>query len=264
MTPIIDISYVLLELGLGEAATEVERALAQACLLKASAAVRRYLRYDPTYAERTEYYPPHDVSQSGRSSVWEVSDTQAFERHLSEASTNILQLRHLPVRVISHLYIDHDGRAGAKAGAFAAETEQTEGVDFWPNYDTIDSDGAKVCKDGMLKSHGRWPSETGSVKIVYYAGYKTAELHGEDTVLDAFSIHEVVSDESVRRFLKIKQRQKKTLAGWAGPLASETLGDYSYSTNTALLDKIVSGGDIAAENMMRLEEFQNYGLMLGG
>jgi len=44
MPKIADISEVLLELGLGEAATDEERALAQASLQKAEGAVLRYFR----------------------------------------------------------------------------------------------------------------------------------------------------------------------------------------------------------------------------
>lgn len=264
MNRIVDISAILLELGLGETATDVERALAQACLRKAEAAVRRHLQYDPVYASRTEFYPTMDLNQAGRETIWDVNSTHAYARQISEAATEELQVRHIPIRQITDLFIDYDARAGAKAGAFAAETEKVEGVDFWPNYDTVDSSGNKVCRDGIIRSIGRWPVQAGSVKIVYTAGYTEAELHGEDSLLDASPIHEAVCDETTRRFLKIKQRAKKTLAGWAGPLASESLGDYSYSSNTSLLDSIVKGGDISLENESRLSEFVNWGHMLGG
>ena len=262
--PIVDMSAVLLELGLGETVTDVERALAQACLKKAETAVKKHLRYDPAQATRTEFYPTLDYSREGRHGIWEVTDTVAYQRYLSEASSDELQVKHLPIRSVTDLRVDYDGRFGKQSGAFAAATAWTEGTDFWPNYESQDSDGNTVCTDGIIQSQGRWPIVPGSVKIVYVAGYTHAELHGDDTTIDASSIHEAIVDEATRRFLKIKQRSKKRLAGFAGPLASESLGDYSYSAHTGLLDSIIRGGDVSTETAWKLEEFVNWGHMLAG
>lgn len=262
MIHIVDISEALLVLGLSASVTDEERAITLMCIKSAEGAVRRHLKYDPTYAERTEYYPQFDGSRAARSTVWEVTDSVAFERSISSASSNLLQLSHLPVRSITSLRIDYDGRAGTRSGAFAADTEKVLGTDYWPNFDGVDSDGAKVCRDGVIRSEGLWPAVAGSVKVVYYAGYKTAELRGESTQLDATPIWEACLEEVVRRVNKVYSRSKKTLAGFAGPLTSERLGDYSYSADSALLGRLIGGTDLMPETRDKLSDFEHYGFAL--
>lgn len=262
MIPIIDISELLLALGISSSPTEDQRAVALMALNAASGAIRRYLKYDPTYAARTEYYPGGDTAQGGRS-VWEANDTHAYERMITSASSTELQVLHTPIRAISDLRVDYDGRAGTQSGAFGSATQKTEGTDFWANFDSVDSDGNKYCRDGIIRSHGLWPNTPGSVKITYTAGYKAKELRGEDTKIDATGIWEACLDEATRRFLKIQSR-RKTRAGWAGPLTSESLGDYSYSADSAMLSRLMGGTDLLPENREKLEPFLNYGAMLLG
>lgn len=263
MIPIADVSDVLLQLGLASSVTEEERAFAVASLKRSEAAVRRHLRFDPTYQEVTEYYPQATVSPNGGIGVWEVDDQQAYFRNLSGAGTEDLQLRRIPVRSITSLYIDYDGRSGSKGTSFSGDAK-TEGTDYWPNYTIVDSDGNKVCEDGLIRSHGLWPTETGSIKITYYGGYKEAELRGDDSLIDASPIFEAVVDEAVRRFIRINQHKKRTLAGFSGPLTSESLGEYSYSADGALLARIVGGADLMQDTIDKIESFVNYGYMMGG
>ena len=261
--PIVDISELLLELGLQATASETDRALAQQSLIKAEGAVKRHLKYDPQRATHTEFYPNQDFTRTGREAIWEANDTHAYVRHLSEAATTELQVKHLPIRSITSLNIDYDGRAGARSGAFGSGTEKTEGTDFWPNYDVVDSDGNKVCTDGIIRSEGLWPATAGSVKIVYVAGYTQTELRGQESVLDASPIWEAVIDESVRRFVQAKQRMKKSRAGWAGPLTGESMGDYSYTADSAMLTRLVGGGlDILPATEHKLNSFVNWGVAL--
>lgn len=267
MGSIVDASEVLLELGLTSSPTDVERAVVNEAIRKAEGAVKRHLRYDPKQSSRTQFYPTMGVGAAISPSVWEVNDTQAYERSLNQASTTELQVRGLPIRSNPAivLYIDYDGRSGARSGAFAASTQKTEGVDFWPNYELVDSNGYKVCLDGILKSQGLWPVETGSVKIVYTAGYSAAELHGQDTVIDASPIMDAVVDEAVRRATKAFTRAKKSLVGFAaGPITSESLGDYSYSVDGASLAKLVGASmDIMPETAEKLAEYVNLGWGMG-
>lgn len=259
---IVDTSEVLLAMGLTGTVTDKERALALMSATQAEGAVKRFLKYDPVYAERTEYYPQLDVTRTSRDVIWEVTDTKAFQRFLTLASANLLQVQHLPLRSVTALYIDYDGRFGAKSGAFASDTQKIEGTDFWPQYDSVDSSGNKYSRDGQLKSVGLWPALAGSVKIVYYAGYKAAELRGQDTIIDASPIWTTCLDEAVRRMNKILARGKKTLAGFSGLLTSERLGDYSYSADPQLLAQLVGGTDLLPESIERLMEYENIGWML--
>ena len=100
MSKIVDISEVLIALGLADSVSENDRALAQICLKNATSAVLRHLDYDPTYQTHTEFYPNNDFRRQGRQAIWEVNDTEAYVRYLSEYTTNELQIRNLPIRSV--------------------------------------------------------------------------------------------------------------------------------------------------------------------
>ncbi len=259
---LLDTSDVLLALGLSAGASVEERAMVALCVPFAVGAVKKYLRYDPALAERTEYYPNLDLRAGAREVIWEVNDTEAYARELSEASTNELQVRHLPIRSIGSLKIDYDARSGTRSGSFGSETVKVEGVDFWPNYDLKDSANGRVCNDGIIRSVGRWPSIPGSVEIRYTAGYTSAELRGQDSIIDASQIWGVALNECTRRFQKLQIYKKRGGAGFSGPLQSESLGDYSYTVASDLLSKIIGGMQLSGESQMMLDEYVNMGVML--
>lgn len=256
MTPIIDISEVLLALGLTGSVTPEERAFVTMCMTSAMSAVRRYLQYDPCYAERTEYYPQAMPQIGPSATVWEVTDTTAYERRIASGTADFLMVKHVPLRSVTSLYIDYDGRFGTKAGAFAAETLKVAGVDFWPQYD-----GTGICRDGIIRSVGLWPNSPGAVKIVYYGGYTTDELRGQSSTVDASPIWDACLNEATRRFLKMKSRRKNLLAGFSGPLSSERMGDYSYSVNQEMVARLIGGGELMFESQQKLDDFTNYNLM---
>lgn len=261
MGKIVDISEAMLAAGLSTTATAEERGMVLMSITFAEGAVKRYLKYDPVYQQHTQYYPQMDMVRTFRESIWEISDTQAYERYISKASSSELQILHIPIRSITSLNIDYDGRAGTRSGSFGASTLKIEGTDFWPNYDSVDSGGNKICMDGIIRSQGLWPDNAGSVKVVYYAGYKPAELRGQDTVINASPIWDVALAEVVRRVMKMQAMKKKGMAGFTGPLTGETLGDYSYTADSALLMRMLGGNDLLPESQEKLSSFENYGLM---
>jgi hypothetical protein len=267
MGKIVDISEVLLQLGLSASVTEEERALASMAITRAESAVIRHLKYNPAQAERTEFYPQQNMSISGRG-VWEANDANAYFRHYSSATTNALQVQHLPIRESPaiDLRIDYDGRHGTQTGAFGADTQKTEGQDFWPNYDGQDSDGNSLCKSGLIRSIGLWPTESGSVRITYTGGYSQVELHGQDSVIDAAPILDAVIEEAVRRFKKAFIDRKHAMAGvTAGPFTSESLGDYRYTVDSATANRLFgSAVDITTSSKEKLADFVNYGWALMG
>jgi len=268
MSSIADISEILLELGLSSSVTEEERAIAQTSLVKATGAVVRHLKYDPVQRVRTEYFPQLDFSQKNRRGVWEADDQNAFIRRLSEAASDELQTHHMPIRETDadgnnpiDLRVDFDARSGTRPNSFGVDTVREEGTEFWPNYDSQDSNGIRICKDGIIRSIGRWPSVAQSVKIVYVAGYTTSELHGQDTLIDASPILDAVLDEASRRFLKAHTRFKKSKAGFTGPFKSESLGDYKYVLDSDILARLVGGSfDILPETREKLRDFVNYSM----
>lgn len=268
---IITVAEVLEQLGLStQTATSTESAVADWAVKSATGAIVSHLRYDPVQAVRTEYYPRQELSFGSRAAVWEVNENQAYSRYLADASTEDLQVAGIPIREKNaaganaiQLFVDYDGRAGTRSGSFASSTQYTEGVDFWPNYDGVDSAGNRVCVDGVIKSEGRWPAIPGSVKIVYLSGYTTAELAGTDSVIDASPIREVALSETIRRIHKRFSQMKKRTGFGVGALTSENLGDYSYSADGASLAELTgSKASLLQESVMLLQPFVNMGAML--
>jgi hypothetical protein len=255
-----------LELGLSASVTDEERAIAAVAITRAEQAVRRHLKYDPVRRTRTEIYPQMDFDYTGRSAVWEVEGTQAVLRRQAEAATNELQVRHVPIRSITTLHIDYDGRAGTRAGSFDASTLKVEGTDYWANYDGLDSAGDRFCLDGIIRSVGAWPTTPNTVQIVYVAGYSRDELHGQVAVPDAGPIGEAVLEEACRRTKRAMVRKKQTAipAGWvAGIITSEKMGDYSYNVDPAMAKALFgSQHDLTPESKEKLADFVNYGWVL--
>lgn len=257
-------SDVLMELGLSSGATAEEIAVVASCIKRAEGAIKRFLHYDPSSKSRTEYYPQQDIRSSG-DGMWEVNDTEAYIRSLSGASTNELQLQCIPVRSIESLYIDYDGRSGTKDGAFSEDCLKIEGVDYWANFDQLDSSGDKVCMDGILRSQGLWPTTPGCVKVIYTAGYTADELQGNDDTIDASPIWEVALDEACRRVRKMFSLKKNARVGFVpGVLVSENLGDYSYSIDAASAKQTASESDLLSSSKEKLMSFLNFGSCLGG
>jgi hypothetical protein len=249
--------------------TAAEAAVVTAAIKRALGAVKQYLGYDPCYSARTEYYPRMSGTPLLTEGVWEVNDTSAYLKDVSTGKRNELQLQHLPVRSITSLYIDYDGRSGTKVDSFSTDSLKTEGVDFWPNYQGIDSSGNKVCFDGILHTDGIWPSEQGCVKVTYTAGYTNDELQGNDNSIDASPIWSAVLLEATRIARTILILQKGTMGHVAGPKMSEKLGDYSYTLDTGMSSKILGGvtgssGGLSMDTKDLLEPFVNYGSRIGG
>lgn len=267
MGKIIGDEAVLLELGLSSSPTDEERAIVQQAVVKAEGAVMKFLGYDPSQQSRTEFYPQMNFDLVGGQSVWEANDTEAYERRVSSSSTDELQLKHVPIRSSPaiDLRIEYDGRFGTKAGAFAASCLKVEGVDFWAQYDSLDSAGNKICNDGILRSIGLWPSEPGAVKIVYTAGYSNAELEGQDSIVDASPIMDAIVEEALRRAKKVLTMWRKNSRSGhiAGTVTSETLGEYSYSISGSVMDKLLSSGSLSLESREKLQPFclMNLGVM---
>lgn len=267
---IVSLADLLIMLGISETATATQTAIATSALRAAQGAVIRHLHYNPLLLFQTEFYPRMNSNPVDGQGVWETEGDSAYFRNLTDAATTELQMARLPIREqgssssqVTSVWIDYDGRSGTRSGSFSTSSLKVEGEDFNPNYDTVDSRGYKVCRDGILRSEGRWPGLAGSVKVQYAAGYTEAELAGTDLVIDASPIREAVMDEAIRRVHKAYSRMKKRTGFGTGALSSESLGDYSYSADGALLAQLVgSNSDILAETALKLESFVNFGAML--
>lgn len=257
MGSIADISEVLLDANLSSGPTEWERAFANTAIDRAEAAVCRFLGYDPVRRTRTEYYPQFEPQGGKREFVWEAGGGYAYPREVAETATAELLVRHLPIRSITSVHVDYDR-------VFPAGSEWTLDTDYRLDADQLDDDGNKM--GTLLRAMSSWPSAAGTVKIVYEAGYSAAEFHGQKNLVNATPILEAVVDEAVRRMLKVINRGKRTGTGWVGgPLTSESLGDYSYSVDASLMQKLIgTSADLMRETHVKLQPFVNYGYMLGG
>ena len=88
MGNIVDISEVVLDVGLSSSITEEERAFCNVAIVRAEGAVKRHLRYDPVRRSRVEFYPMLDKSKLSQATVWEVNDVVAYQRQYSSGATN--------------------------------------------------------------------------------------------------------------------------------------------------------------------------------
>lgn len=263
---IAEISEVLLDLGLSTKSTAEELAIVEAAIKRSEGSIRRHLKYDPVLGARTEFYPRAEFGRVRGAGSWEVEGNQAVFKSAAYGATDLLQVAHLPIRgsTVPRLWIDSDGRFGAKSGAFA--TEETHGETFWPQYDMQDSAAAAVCRDGLIRGIGSFPRSPGSVKVTYVAGYTAAEMRGDDVTIDASPIWETCVRAAVRRSQRVLSTKKSERIGFvAGALSSEKMGDYSYKLDTGTTAQLFSGSwEFLPEDWERLSDYVNWGVALAG
>lgn len=256
---------VLLNLLGTATATAEEEAVVNHCIIRAAGAIRRHLGYDPVKRERTEYHPQQSFQSQISRGIWEVMEHRATLRQVSESATNELQLQHLPVRGDPLVVVrrDYDGRSESRTGSFPASSQLTIGQDFWPNYDCLDASGVKVCRDGILRTIGLWPTTAGTVKVTYTAGYSSDELRGSDPQVNGVPIWEACISEAARRARRLLTMKKSGRLGHlAGLLTSEGLGSYNYSMDSASAN-LLFGSDLMQDTIDKLEPYINYGFAYG-
>lgn len=256
---IVTIAEARTYLGLASSISEADEGLLNMVIAGAHAAVRKFLQYDPEYKEsRTEFYPRLQEYTDARMATLESDGERAYIDRISAGAGDILIVQHLPVRQVRALYVDENARHGTMSGAFAESTRLSEGVDFYPEYEQ-----SGVCKSGIIRRvSGSWPATPGTVKITYECGYTAEELNGDADVFDARELKEGVLLAITRAFKARKLEQKSTLAGWtAGPMTSESLGDYSYSVDGSSVKFFNASAYLTPETKEKLQEFRHYGMI---
>ena len=258
MGRIVDIDDVLLELGLSFQVTDEERAVTKAAIVKAEGSVRRYIKYDPVQTSHVEFYPQTDYNVTNSRGVWETNDTQAYFRRTTIPSTSEMYMKHLPIRTITEVRIDLDGRNGSNSNGFPDSTVKIQGTDYWANFDS-----PGICRDGIIRSFGLWPVTPGSVQVTYTAGYSSSEFSGNSASVDATPIHTAVLEESTRLAKKVMVNKKQTQGWIAGQFAEEELGDYRYVIDGTTASKLYgSSFNLMSETKEMLADFINYGWTL--
>ena len=242
--------------------TDFQKTVTSNALSFVMGSVKKFIRYNPVYAEYTEFHPQQPFQSQISRGIWEVMEQRATLRQVAEAATNEMQLQNLPLRSTIAIYVDYDGRSGTKSTSFGSESLKTLGQDYWPNFDCYDVEGNKVCRDGVVRTIGLWPTTPGTIKVVYYGGYKLAEFMGQGSIIDASPIRQVIIDETIRGLRKAMVQKSGKLGLPAGVLASENLGQYSYSLAQQSLQQLF-GGDLLPESKEKLSEYVNWGASLG-
>jgi hypothetical protein len=269
---IVNPAQLKLMLGISDEVTPEEEAVLTQIHPEAESKVIEILGYDPQQRTRTEYYPRHYPGGGTALPIGGFWDVNAQRTHAQwtpayGVAKDSLQLLNIPLRNISELRIDYNGRFGKGADAFPADSVKTDGEDYWGTWDEDN-----LCKSGIVQARGTWPYEPGSVKVTYTAGYSETELHGRarttnvtdgvytNAGVNAAAISRAVIQTVVVAMNTWAQWKKKATTGFtAGPLKSEKLGDYSYAADGAFLTAL--GFAVPPAAAEGLEEFQHYGLM---
>lgn len=230
-------------------------------------AVERFLRYNPVQATRTEYHPrvAHQQPSMGNRGVWDSDGSRAFwtSRYGNTRTSDVIQLKHLPVRGAPTIYEERGALAGQKAGSFDSDTELTSGTQFWLDASEADGDATILSRSGQVIRRGSvWPDEMGSVKVTYTAGYTASEFAGTaSSGVDASDIAMACKLLMEKMYQTVKATGYSSGSGTvAGVKLSERLGDYGYSVEGNTARNLAGmGQNIVGEIAELLSPHINYG-----
>jgi len=264
-------------LGLLSSITDEERAVLTLLLPAVQNRIVKHIGYDPEQRSATEYYPRADPA-GGYTRVdvgWGVDSShrraEMYYRGGGAPQYPTLQLARLPVREITDLRIDYDGKFGRGTNSFATASQKTRGTDYWEEFDE-----SNVCMSGCVFGSSAWPTEPGTVRVTYRAGYSPDELAGraetDATAADGTITTARLDGSGIKRAFLVQIT--KAMQTWAnlkksarvgyvpGAKQSETLGSYSYSLGGS------GGADIAGltvalcgEAIDELEPYVHWGQM---
>lgn len=278
MTQLADANTIIspgelrLMVGVPAEITDIEEAALTVLHPAAEQAVRDHLGYDPVQRTHTLFLPFNEPTSSipaPRRMEWEPdrSHTTARLRHRQNGQQRTLQLKHLPIRSITSLHEDQNGRFGQGTDAFPTETLLVQGDDYW-----VEFDEENLGLSGCIFKHSVWLSIPGSYKVVYVGGYSQEELAGRSYTasttapfsnvgVNASGIRRAVIFAFTQSWTTYQASQKSRALGKTLPgiPTSEKIGDYSYSINAAQqiasVNSVLPGAAVDA-----LSEFKHYGL----
>jgi len=109
------------------------------------------------------------------------SKSRTYYPPMAELGTTRIALPERPVTAVTSVHIDATGYFGVPSGAFASDTEQTNGTQYVLELDdgVSSASGVIIKLPGILGGSATapssqasvWPTYTGGVKIVYTGGY---------------------------------------------------------------------------------------------
>lgn len=251
-TEIVDLSEVIILLGLQATLTDADRGLLTMLKTHIENDARRYVRHNITQpaSDYIEFHPRTDRTRFGA----EIIELSGNVVSLQQASIggNIIQLDQIFVRSITDVREDFDAYFGIESGDFPASTSLTEGTDFYMRVEeSIGSPATNLNKTGHLfRRSGNWPSRAGTVKVTYNAGFTAAELDS-----DYSDIKMTIMEEVAFRFKKAK-----TLSGVEagfGPLRSYSIGGQIAVTFDTSTDATKTGqSGMLRESERRLYKYR--------
>lgn len=152
------------------------------------------------------------------------------------------------------IWVDIDANAGQADGAFADETELTAGTDFFLDVAEPEAD-VPISESGIVyRAVGMWPQVPRSIKAQYTSGANAAWVAANAAPLK-FGILATAGNA---------YRTYKTISDGRGPVTSERIGSYSYSTGGAAVAALLGGGGsvIPAAAQQVLAPLRSYGGLL--
>lgn len=272
---LINEAEIRVMLGLTSSITDDERAVLNLIAPAAEARVIDHLGYNPEQALATEYYPRSDAAGGIASGGygWDVTSTHRRAEMYATGSAGplypSLQLERLPVRQVVDVRVDYSARFGTAPNAFPNDSVWAAGSDYWAEWDE-----ASLCRSGCLFAAGTWPTEPGTVRVQYRAGYSPEELTGRATAsgtaadgtittarVNASAIKRAALITAVKAVQSWAALRKSATRGFTpGAIQSENLGDYSYSlaASSAMAGLVTA---LPAEAAELLEPFVHWGQM---
>ena len=241
--------------------TKAQHAMMMQLRKLVESSVKSYLKYNPCIATHVEYYP----IQSARYGAG--NDYEPFGSIYNRPQNKRLQLKHIPVRSVSELIVDCQGYNDQAPNAFTAAngaSTKVQGTDFFIRASGVDNDSNLISKTGLLTAiNFGWPTEPGSIKVTYVAGWTPRELRGDGDYHEAGSIKRATISAFVAAFRELIVQGNSFVKGLPGIITSENLGDYSYSVDgtSVALQNFTTNLPVSAMN--ELNQHLHYGL-LGG
>lgn len=262
---IIDATYIETILGMSTPFADEEAAQIAALIDVAESSVFTYLQRELGNQKIVEFLPMMDTNNDRDRGPLNTARLTP-EAHVYEINTTArfaLQLRVTPVISTGlELKVDEAGNAGQKSGAFS-DPALTLGEDYWLDADRPadydDPDGVFISQTGVLWKSTEWPTTPRSVRVTYFGGMSATVMSQHFSVLQ-YATHLVVMN-----LKNMSAGLRSTVAGGNGPLQSESLGKYSYTTSASFLQNLGgTGGHITPAIAHMLQPFRNYGNLFAG
>jgi len=247
--PIVDIAEAKAVVGRATTITDRDSELIGLLLPVAEANLEDHLGISVAQQNITEYYP-HDEEHAIVYDYQETFVVQGDKVYIErgEVRGSLLHLRKTPVRSITTLHEDREGYFGQVAGSFAAATLLVSGTDY---YLALDEPGISFAGN-LWRRYANWPTQLGSIKVVYVAGFTAAELANR---------YSAFKWGALRTFADLWSRSKAMHGGQrSDQMSSESIGG---GVSAGYVNEHLRGlpvPDDVADKLARYESYDELGI----